>query len=69
MKEKLISLNWSCVPCSCPGAVGYDCANKLYKGVLIKIKNSSFKILKNGLAIDSGHNYELEAKLKKNEIF
>ena len=69
MKEILTSQGWKCLPCSCPGAKGFDCAIKDFKGIIIKLKTLSFKIVKNGLVVDTGHNYEFETKLKSNDIF
>jgi hypothetical protein len=42
--------------------------HKDFKGILIKVRQN-FKILKNNLTIDSGFEYQLLDKLKRNEIF
>lgn len=68
MKEKLIELGWVCTKCSCPGKAGWDCMNKDFMGILIKVR-LNFRIFKNSLVIDSGFGYQLEQKLKNNGIF
>lgn len=69
MEEKLKSLGWSCHRCSCPGIKGYDCANSKYKGVIITIRGTLFRIIKNSLIVESGQNPSmLEEKMKKHEL-
>jgi hypothetical protein len=69
MKDKLVSLGWICTKCGCPGIKnGFDCGNKNFRRVLIKLRDQHFKIIKQGLVIDSGFGYQLEQKLKANEL-
>lgn len=67
MKEKLIELGWKCYPCGCPGG-GEDCYNKKFNNAVIRLRKRTFRITKAGFIIDSGHAYELENKLKANEL-
>ena len=68
MKERLIELGWICNKCSCPTGKGWDCMHKDFKGILIKVRQN-FRIFRNSLPIDSGFGYQLDNKLKENEIF
>jgi hypothetical protein len=68
MQDKLIAMGWKCVKCSCPGGKGVDCANDKYRKYLITIRDNFFRILENGMVIDSGHSYQLDKKLKINGL-
>lgn len=69
MKELLQQQGWKCSKCNCPGKLGYDCANAKYRDYIIKLVNARyFRIFKKGHVVASGHNYQLEAKLKEHEL-
>lgn len=68
MKELLQQQGWKCAPCGC-GNGGIDCSSRAYRGYVIKLRGTTFRLFKTGLAIASGHNYQLKETLQKNEIY
>lgn len=69
MKEVLQQQGWSCKKCNCPGVKTDDCSHASFRGFLIKIRSTSFRIFKSGMLIESGHNYTLTDNLKKHGIY
>lgn len=69
MLELLQGLGWKCTPCSCTGTKGYDCLHPVFRGYVVKTRGNAFRIIKKGMVIDAGHSYQLEDKLKANEIY
>lgn len=71
MKEwaaRLKTEGWRCTVCGCPGKKGYDCATQKNRWVYIKLGPATFKIIEKGHIIESGHLYQLEAKMKEHGI-
>lgn len=73
MKQYLEDLGWICSRCSgCPNKIA-DCASKEHKGVVISIvkydrTRERFRIVKNSLIVAAGFGYELEGKMKENNL-
>jgi hypothetical protein len=68
MKEKLEAAGWKCHPCSCPGAKGFDCAHSSFKGNVIQLRGTRFRIVRKSVVIESAFAYELEDKLLYHDL-
>jgi hypothetical protein len=67
-KSLLESNGWSCKSCSCPGAKSYDCFNKNFRGMMIKLKPSVFRISRMGLTLTATVYSNFLEKLNEHEI-
>jgi hypothetical protein len=68
MKELLQQQGWKCAACGCNNG-GIDCSSRTYRGYVIKLRSTSFRIFNRGLSIASGHNYQLKEALQKHSIY
>lgn len=69
MIDLLKQQGWICQKCNCPGGNGFDCASTHFRNVVIKTEGTRFRIYRNSFLIEAGHGYQLEDKLKTNQLY